>query len=213
MLFCAVDGKKVCAQTDSMSFKYKLPPGYSIQEIPTEEFSALWLKPSRKIFKETLFYDSSLVNSKKELAQFKKLREEFGVPKHYRLNLALYYKNKLVGWSWGYQETSTIFYMCNSAVFPKHRQKGLYTCLMREMLTQVAARGFAKVYSRHVMTNNDVIIAKLKQGFKITHFELSEAFGTLVHLTYFPSKIKNEILDFRSGLKRPGKKMKKIFKL
>ncbi len=108
-------------------------------------------------------------------------------------------------------ETPTIFYMCNSAIFEEHRKKGLYTCLMKEMLKRARSRGFAKIYSRHITTNNDILIAKLKQGFKITNFELSESFGTMVHLTYFPTKIKNDILDFRAGYKRPNKKMKKIF--
>ena len=43
-----------------------------------------------------------------------------------------------------------------------------------------------------MITNNDILIAKLKQGFKITTFELSDAYGTMAHLTYYPSKIKNE---------------------
>ncbi len=53
----------------------------------------------------------------------------------------------------------------------------------------------------------------MKRGFKITHFELSDTFGVMIHLSYFPQKIKNDILDFRSGLVRPDKKMKKIFNI
>lgn len=83
---------------------------------------------------------------------------------------------------------------------------------MNEMLKRVCQQGFMRIYSRHIITNNDILIAKLKAGFKITSFELSDHFGTIVHLTYFPQKIRNETLDFRSGYKQPGKKMKKIFK-
>lgn len=197
-----------------MTFKYKLPRGYSIQEIQTDKFGELWEKPGKKFFNDaSLFYDGKLVHSKKELSQFKALREIFNSKQHLRINLALYYEGKFVGWSWGFQETATVFYMCNSAVFESHRKKGLYTCLMKEMLNRAIEKGFSKIYSRHIMTNNDILIAKLKQGFKITNFELSDAFGTMVHLSYFPSKIKNDILDFRSGYRRPNRKMKKIFRL
>jgi hypothetical protein len=197
-----------------MSLVYKLPTGYSIKEIQTEEFAKLWQKPGKKFFNDaSLMYDSKQVHTKKELNQFKKLREIFNSKQHFRIYLGLFYKNKFVGWSWGIQETATVFYMCNSAVFENHRQKGLYTCLMKEMLKRVTEKGFAKIYSRHMITNNDILIAKLKQGFKITTFELSDAYGTMVHLTYYPSKIKNEILDFRSGHMRPNPKLKKIFKL
>lgn len=125
----------------------------------------------------------------------------------------MFYKNKFVGWSWGFQQTSTTFYMCNSAILSKHRRKGLYTILMNEVVKRASDKGFLSIYSRHIITNNDIIIAKLKAGFKITTFELSERFGTMVHLTYFPQKIRKDVLDFRSGFRRPDKKMKKLFKI
>ena len=195
--------------------KKSLPSGYAIKEIPTEEFIKLWQKPGKKIFNDkSLMYAITDIYSPRELKQLQKVREQFNKNSNaYRLNLGVFYKNKFVGWSWGFQETAAIFYMCNSAILPAHRRKGLYTALMREMLKRVEPMGFGKIYSRHMITNNDIIIAKMKQNFKITHFELSDAFGTMIHLTYFPNKIKNDILDFRSGHKRPTKKIKKIFKL
>lgn len=197
-----------------MILNYKLPKSYTIKEISTEEFEKLWQKPGKRIFNDSsLMYNNKEVHTKKELNQFEKLREIFNSKQHVRINLGLFYKDKFVGWSWGFQETAITFYMCNSAVLERHRNKGLYTCLMREMLKRVTAKGFAKIYSRHMITNNDILIAKLKQGFKITNFELSDTFGTMVHLTYYPSKIKNEILDFRSGHVRPNKRIKKVFRL
>jgi ribosomal protein S18 acetylase RimI-like enzyme len=197
-----------------MTFKYKLPRGYSIEEIESDKFAKLWAKPAKRFFNDkSLFYDRRLVHSKKEQAQFRALNETFNSKQHLKINLALYYQGKFVGWSWGYQETATVFYMCNSAVLENHRNKGLYTCLMREMLKRATELGFAKIYSRHIMTNNDILIAKLKQGFKVTSFELSDTFGTMVHLSYYPSKLKNEILDFRSGYRRPNRKLKKVFRL
>lgn len=197
-----------------MAFNYKLPKGYAIRELQTEEFGKLWPKPAKRIFNDSsLMYDARDVHSKKELKQFEKLRKGFNSKDHIRINLGLFHKNKFVGWSWGFQETATIFYMCNSAVLEKHRKKGLYTCLMREMLKRVTNAGFSKIYSRHMMTNNDILIAKLKQGFIITNFELSDAFGTMVHVSYYPSIVRREILDFRSGHARPTRRIKKIFKL
>jgi hypothetical protein len=194
---------------------YKLPKDYFIKEIPdSDEFGKFWWKPGKKLFNDrSLFYSNDDVYTKKELSTFKKLREKFSSQHHYKLNLALFYKNEFVGWTWGFQETPTVFYMCNSAILPKHRRKNLYSCLAKELVRRVSEKGFMKIYSKHIITNNDILIAKLKLGFKITTFELSDSFGTMVHLTYFPQKIKNEILDFRSGLNRPNKKIKKIFKL
>lgn len=195
-----------------MSLKYKLPAGYEIKEVPDAEFWNLWTRPGKKIFNDALmFYTNKDVFTKAELADQNKLRNEF--PKTHKINLGLYYKNKFVGWSWGFQETPVTFYMCNSAILPAHRRKGLYTCLMKEMISRAQKQGYTYIYSRHILTNNDIIIAKLKAGFKITGFELNERFGAMTILSYFKSKTQNDILDFRAGFKRPDKKMKKIFKL
>lgn len=197
-----------------MQLEYKLPKGYSIREIPNEEFGKLWEKPGKRIFNDdSIMLDRTLAYSKKERNQFQELRKLFNSSQHIRINLGLFYRSKFVGWSWGFQETATVFYMCNSAILEDHRRKGLYTCLMREMLKRALKYGFQRIYSRHMITNNDILIPKLKQGFVITNFELSEAFGTMVHLSYYPSRIGYEILNFRSGHKRPSKKIKKIFKL
>lgn len=197
-----------------MNFKYRLPTGYSIREVNNEEFDKLWAKPGKIIFNDySLFPERKLLYSKKQTIYFKELRRQFHAAKHYRLNLGLYYNNRFVGWSWGYHETPTVFYMCNSAVLESHRGKGLYTCLMREMLKRVVPKGYEQIYSRHHLTNNAIIIAKLKEGFKITNFQLSYHFGAMVHLTYFPSKLATDILDFRAGYVRPNKKMRKVFRL
>ncbi len=194
--------------------KPKLPKGYVIKEVSTAEFQKLWEKPARKIFSSNLdYYGSELIDTESEKQKFKSLFKEFNGTQHYRINLALYHGDKFVGWSWGYQQTALSFYMCNSAIDSKHRRKGLYTSLMNEIVNRAVNKGFQSIYSRHIVTNNDVIIAKLKAGFKITSFELSERFGTMIHLTYFPQKTRQDILDFRAGFKYPDKKIKKIFSL
>ncbi len=173
----------------------------------------LFEKHAPKVFSDNLDYNSDEIDSKSTQQNFKKLSKQFISPTQYRIHLGVFYKDKFVAWSWGFQYTSTTFYMCNSAVLPAHRRKGIYTYLMNEIVKRASDQGFMYIFSRHIMTNNDILISKLKMGFKITNFELSERFGNLIHLTYFPQKIRSDILDFRSGYKRPDKKMKKIFKL
>ena len=191
----------------------KLPKDYLVKEMTREDFFKLFEKHAPKVFSDNLDYNPEDVDSKNAKEKYKKLNEKFASPNQYRIHLGVFYKNKFVGWSWGYQYTATTFYMCNSAVLPAHRRKRIYTYLMNEVVKRASDLGFLSIFSRHVITNNEIIISKLKMGFKITNFELSERFGNLVHLTYFPQKVRSDILDFRSGYKRPNKKMKKIFKL
>ena len=71
-------------------------------------------------------------------------------------------------------------------MLPGHRRKGIYTALMHRVIETVVEKGFQKIYSRHSVTNNDVIVPKLKAGFVISSMEISDVFGVLVHLVYFP---------------------------
>lgn len=120
--------------------------------------------------------------------------------------------NNFVGWSWGFQDSSVSFYMCNSAILLEHRRKGLYGRLLTEMVRYVSGLGFQLIYSRHCATNNAVIIPKLKAGFVISKMELDDIFGVLIHLHYYPNKTRRKIMDYRSGQLAPDEEIKKIFK-
>ena len=144
--------------------------------------------------------------SEKAISKISSLQANMGCPA--RINLAMYCHDELVGWSWGFQESAWNFYMCNSAIKPQHRRKGLYTRLMQEMMRRAEAMGFQAIYGRHVATNNAVIIPKLKAGFVITAMEVSDRFGILVHLTYYPDPIRRKMLDYRVGFIKPDEQIR-----
>lgn len=80
------------------------------------------------------------------------------------------------------------------------------------MLEQCKTYGFQEIYSRHQPDNNAIIIPKLKAGFVITGLNISDVWGPLVHLTYFPNKIRQRVLSHRMGTKA-DEEMKKILSL
>lgn len=73
--------------------------------------------------------------------------------------------------------------MTNTGILEEHRRRGLYTALLPVVLNQLRQKGFQIVFSRHTLTNNAVIIPKLKAGFVISGFEVDDRFGTLVQLS------------------------------
>lgn len=183
-------------------FQRELDNGYTIRAMAGEEFTPLWQAHAKAVFDDVLpmfRYRETLPAA--ELDKVNALRAP--VAAAYRLNLGLFRDDDFVGWSWGYQESGETFYMCNSAVLPAHRGQGLYQALIAAVIEETTAQGFQKLYSRHVATNNAVIVPKLKAGFVITGVELSDIFGTLVHLSYFPNALRRKMLDFRAGFVRP----------
>ena len=120
----------------------------------------------------------------------------------YRIYLTAWEDEKLVGWSWGFQNSGLEFYMCNSAVFPEHRRKGIYTELIKKVLNKAQEDGFQEITSKHHPDNNSVIIPKLKSGFIIQGFETNPRFGLLVKLIYYKSAAILNVHNHRTGFKK-----------
>lgn len=197
---------------DQSTSKGVLAPGYSIREMSKDEFEVVWRDHASKIFDDNsqIFRVMSIFDEG-EREKIKILAAKMGEP--YQLRLGVFNGDDLVGWAIGDQHTSEAFYMRNSAILPEHRRKGLYSALLQHVVSTVTTVGFQKIYSRHSATNNDVIIPKLKAGFVISSLEVSDVFGVLVHLVYFPKEIRRKMQVYRVGDMRPDDEIRRLLKL
>ena len=93
------------------------------------------------------------------------------------------------------------------------QNKGIYTKLLPKILDILKGKGFQVVYSRHNASNNQILIPKLKQGFFITGMEVSDQFGTLIHLSYYFNDNRKNIIKFRTGEKKLNTTLKKYVNL
>lgn len=185
----------------------KLPEGYRFEQLPDDQFQKLWSEWADKIFREhDTMMDVRKVLSEQERANLKSLYSN--LENLIDFNLCIFKGDEFCGWFTGDQYNAETFYMRNSAILPEHRRKGLYTALMQEILNRVEKMGFQIVLSRHCATNNSIIIPKLKAGFVITAMELSDRFGTLVHLSYHFNKTRRRIMEFRAGDLKPDQEIK-----
>lgn len=179
-----------------------------IKKINANDFWPLFKEHRKVVFENDHSYDFFQILNATEKSQIEKLKENLNTK--YELFLVAYDdKENFLGWSWGYQDSPTSFYMCNSAVLSKYRRKGIYTKLLSETLNTLKKVGFQTVTSRHSMTNNSVIIPKLKADFVISKFELDDSFGTLVHLRYDFNLLRRKVLNYRSGNLAPDEEVKK----
>lgn len=173
----------------------------TIRPLTPEEDQRIWDELAPTVFEgvQSFRYRDALTPD--AIARQDALAKRLGEP--YRLKLGAFVDGELAGWSVGVQESAEAYYMVNSGVLPAYRRRGLYRALVEATVAEAAAQGFQRIYSRHVATNNAVIIPKLQAGFVITGLELNDRFGTLVHLTYFPHPARRKVLDVRAGLSRP----------
>jgi acetyltransferase (GNAT) family protein len=170
---------------------------YSFRILSDSEFEPLFRRYRPIIFQTALEFDVRQALSLEETEAISRLRKLTGTL--FRLNLGIYHEEELVGLSFGVQRSADTYYMVNTGIVQSHQGKGLYSALLPRILHILLREGFQIIYSRHTATNNQIIVPKLKAGFLITGLELSDVFGTLVHLSYFVNPIRRKLLDVRSG--------------
>lgn len=154
--------------------------------------------------------DSVYSESEREAAE--RLRQPFR--DLYYLRLGIYHQEtRFVGWHVGWHLYGDTFYMTNTGILPEHQGKGLYTRLLPIILAIVKEQGFQIVESRHRATNNQVLVPKLKAGFLISGFEISDVFGLLVHLRYFFNPTRRKVMEYRTGELLPDAQMRSLLRL
>lgn len=112
--------------------------------------------------------------------------------------LGAYSEEELVGWSYGWMERGSVFYMANSGVVPSHRRKGVYSSLLSAIREYASSNGAVAIRSQHSVLNNPVIIAKLRAGFHISGLSQSAQMGTLVELIFHFSEKRHGLFRTRS---------------
>jgi len=188
-----------------------LPSGFGIKLCDSDEFWAAGIRKQMEIIfdGEGLVLRPPEILSDSEKSKLKSLNQDYKYP--YLYHSLLLHNDQLAGWMWGYQDSRESFYMVNSAVLPAHRGRGLYSRLLEVAMEQLVEKGFQRIWSRHNTTNNAIIVPKLKRGFLITGSELSDVFGSLIHLTYFTNSVRRKAMDFRSGQLKPDQEIRKVF--
>lgn len=191
---------------------YKLFDNYSL-EIANDvnEFSDFFSKYRPEVFSGNVDLRLPDLLSDNEKKKLKELSTGFGTP--YKLRMFIQHGNEKIGWFLGEQKDPETFYMINTAVFKEHQNKGIYKSLLPVILGILKEKGFQKVYSRHKASNNQVIIPKLRQGFMITAFEISDIFGVLIHLTYFFNDSRKKVINYRTGQSSPDKELRTALSL
>ena len=184
---------------------------FTIKSLSAEEFTPLYEAHHDDVFEEDHSYRWWNIVSSKEQEKARGLGKNMGTP--FKLYLAAFNeKEEFIGWSWGFQESFSTYYMCNSAVLEPYRGQGIYSDMLEKSIELLKEEGFQEIYSRHNSTNNAVIIPKLKKGFIITKMEMSDLFGVLVHLCFYTNPKRRKMMDYRAGQISPDEEIKEMFK-
>jgi GNAT superfamily N-acetyltransferase len=189
----------------------ELENGYEIREMTAQEFFPQFGKLYDSLFGDdhTFFPDAFYTDKEKE--KLESIKNRLG--EVFQLHLGLFSPTKeFVGFSFGFQENYESYYMAASAVLPAHRGQGLYSEMVKFVIERATNEGFQKIYGTHCATNNAVLVPKMKLGFIFSKIELSDMFGTVIHLQYFTNPLRRKVMDYRSGLTVPDRELKSVMK-
>lgn len=186
-----------------------LTPGYRYERMSRAELQPLIEPLTPSVFAGTGHLSAGYAYAEAEQKALRRLEDNLAA----RLVLAVgvFQGDACVGWHIGNQVDRSNFEMASSGISPEHRRRGLYSALIPVVLEYAQNGGFQAVVSRHNLTNNAVIIPKLKAGFVISGFSVSDRFGTLVKLSYFFNPLRRKVFDVRVGQLGLDSDTRKIF--
>jgi len=175
--------------------------GYSLRSISFQDYLDACKRLEDQIFGEYFKFDLDEAlgeNGRKKLEALKG-----NLSTGYQLCLGIFTDSgELVGWQYSVQERGGEIDMKDTGLLPAHQRKGTYTRLLPIVLNIFREKGFTEAVSYHRLTNNGVIVPKLKAGFLINGITTDE-FGTAVQLIYPFNDSYRESLKVRSGECRP----------
>lgn len=158
---------------------------YDIQLVTDESEFFRQVMPLRtSLFRGTGEISESRFLSQKQTQRSLELGQRCG-PNELKYLLLARHKEEIVGWCWSRQRDHLCLDLVNAAVIPEYRRNGIYTLLLSDLLGRVCEDGFQWIVTEHVISDNPIIIANLKQGFVVTGLRTDVRFGNLLELSFF----------------------------
>lgn len=190
--------------------KFSLRENYCAETISKEIYDDFRKVYEPKIFPNRFDISTDEALSAEERSNIKLLDAALGTP--YELRLGFFDNQKLVGWHFGRQVSGDTFRMVTSGILPEYQRKGLYSALLGLLAEHLKEKGFQILLSRHYATDNQVIIPKLRFGFLISGFELTDDFGLLLRLSYFFNDTRRRVMHVRSGYQQPDDEIRRLIR-
>lgn len=181
--------------------KQDLGSGYRVESVSKSQYDDF-----RKVHEPVIFPNRFDIHVQDALASTEReavvnLGKALGNP--YEMRLGLFLNTDMIGWSYGIQTTADTFRMATTGIVAEHQRKGVYSRLLGVLAEHLKEKGFQTIFSRHYATDNQVIIPKLRFGFLISGFELTEEYGLLLRLCYYFNETRRKVLHVRSGFQQP----------
>ncbi|WP_235693052.1 GNAT family N-acetyltransferase [Deinococcus aquaedulcis] len=112
------------------------------------------------------------------------------------------HQGTVAGWQASRAWDSRTAYMVNTALLPAHRGRGVYRRLLPLVMVALHGEGYPLIRSHHHLTNNAVLVPKLRAGFRLQGMQVDEH-GVLAVLIHSADEVYRAYMDVRSGLSQP----------
>lgn len=174
--------------------------GYTLERMPDP--ASYWRLQDAELrghFPPEIFFDLPSLRTEAERAGQERLGATRG-GEPLRDFTAVRRGGELVAMFSGEQKSDGVYRMWHTNVRSDQRRRGIYRQILRSTIAYTHALGFDAVTSEHAPSNNAVIIAKLRAGFRIYGMDLDPMAGVSVILRYFHNREHLAAYELRCGL-------------
>lgn len=174
--------------------------GYQLERLP--DATSYWSLQDRELvghFPPEVFFDLSALRTADEQrrqAQLAAIRG--GEP--LRDFTAVRRDGVLVAMFSGEQKSDGTYRMWHTNVHGAFRRRGIYGHILRGTIAYTRALGFDTITSEHAPSNNAVLVAKLRAGFRLYAMEIDPMAGLSVIVRYFHNPEHLAAYELRCGM-------------
>lgn len=172
--------------------------GYNLERVDRPDYWTLHEAELRRHFPPEVFFDIPGLRSPAEHAGQKRLDEVRGA-RPLEDYCIIRQGDALVGVFSGHQYERGAYRMYHSNIHPDFRGRGVYREILRGTIEYTQALGFDTIVSEHAPSNNPILIAKLKAGFRIVTMDIDPMAGVSIRLCYFHNPDHMAAYDYRCG--------------
>lgn len=190
--------------------KQQLSSGFYVEPITKAAYDYFRQANESLIFPNRFDINAQAACSAEESAGIAELNKN--LQNLYELRLGFFHDGNMVGWHYGVQVTADTYRMVTTGILPAYQRKGIYSAFLAVIAEQLREAGFQIILSRHYATDNQVIIPKLRFGFLVSGFEVTDEYGLLLRLNYYFNETRRKIFHVRSGFQQPDDVVKSLIR-
>ncbi len=180
---------------------------YPIETLGGDAYWALHEAEMRRYFPREFYFGLQAMLGEEQKSARARIEESPGMSGRLSDHWVAKDGDTIVAMFSGHPRDADTYRMWHTNIHPDYRRQGIYSEIVRRYIDYTRELGFSFIVSEHAVSNNPILIAKLKAGFRIMGMDIDAGIGPSILLKYFHDEAHLRAYEFRCGLATLDKKL------